>query len=49
MKCSWALSYLPNLVFQVKKFRLSESVSIPVFGRNVPADALFVLRIQYIF
>jgi hypothetical protein len=49
MKCSWALSYIPNLVFQVKKFRLSESVSIPVLGRNVPADALFVLRMQYIF
>jgi len=49
MKCSWALSYIPNLVFQVKKFRLSESVSIPLWGRNVPADALFVLRMQYIF
>jgi hypothetical protein len=49
MPCNWALSYIPNLVFQVKKFRLSESVSIPVWGRNVPADALFILRMQYIF
>ena len=49
MPCSWALTYVPNLVFQVKKFRLSESVSIPVWGRNTPADPLFVLRMQYIF
>jgi hypothetical protein len=49
LPCSWCLSYIPNLVFQVKKFRLSESVTIPVWGRNVPADALFVLRMQYIF
>jgi hypothetical protein len=49
LPCSWSISYIPNLVFQVKKFRLSESVSIPVWGRNVPADALFVLRMQYIF
>jgi hypothetical protein len=47
--CSWSVTYVPNLVFQVKRFRLSESVSIPVWGRNVPADPLFVLRMQYIF
>ena len=49
MKSSWALSYIPNLVFQVKKVRLSESISIPVRGRNIPADPLFILRMQYIF
>lgn len=49
MPCSWTLAYIPNLVFQVRKFRLSESVTIPLRGRNVPADPLFVMRIQYIF
>jgi hypothetical protein len=49
MPVSWSVAYVPNLVFQVKKFRLSEAVSIPVWGRNVPADPLFVLRMQYIF
>jgi hypothetical protein len=49
MPCSWSATYVPNLVFQVKKFRLSESVSIPLLGRNVPADPLFVMRLQYIF
>lgn len=45
----WALSYEPGLVFQVKRFRLSESVRIPVIGRNVPADPLYELMIQYLF
>jgi len=49
MPCSWSVIYVPNLVFQVKRFRLSESVSIPLLGRNVPADPLFVMRLQYIF
>ena len=46
---SLALSYEPGLIFQVHKFRLSETVKIPVVGRNVPADPLFVLMAQYIF
>ena len=46
---SWAASYQPNLVFQVKKFRLGESVRIPVKGKNVPADPLYVMMIQYVF
>ncbi|MCJ7448428.1 MAG: hypothetical protein MUO72_12125 [Bacteroidales bacterium] len=46
---SWALSYEPSLIFQVYRFRLGESVKIPVLGKNVPADPLFVLMAQYIF
>jgi hypothetical protein len=46
---SWALSYEPGLVFQVHRFRLGESVKIPLFGKNVPADPLFVIMAQYIF
>lgn len=46
---SWSASYRPGLVFQVKKFRLGESVTIPVKGRNVAADPLYIVMIQYIF
>jgi hypothetical protein len=46
---SWALSYEPGLIFQVHRFRLGETVRIPVVGRNVPADPLYMLFAQYIF
>lgn len=49
MPASWAISYEPGLVFQVHRFRVSESVRIPVKGRNVPADPLYVLMAQYVF
>jgi len=49
LPASWAASYQPNLIFQVKKFRLGESVKIPLKGRNVPADPLYVIMIQYVF
>jgi hypothetical protein len=46
---SWAFSYKPNLIFQVKRFRLGESVMIPLKGKNVPADPLYIAMFQYIF
>jgi hypothetical protein len=46
---SWAAVYVPNLVFQIRRFRLGESVSIPLKGRNVPADPLFIMMVQYVF
>jgi hypothetical protein len=46
---SWAAVYVPNLVFQIKSFRLGESVSIPVTGRNGPADPLYIIMVQYVF
>lgn len=49
MPPSWALSYEPGLIFQVYRFRLGESVRIPVKGKNVPADPLYMLFAQYIF
>jgi opacity protein-like surface antigen len=45
----WAASYIPGLVFQVKRFRLGESITIPLKGKNVPADPLFVMMVQYVF
>ncbi len=49
VKPSWAAVYVPNLVFQVKRFRMAESVSVPLFGRNVPADPLYIITVQYVF
>jgi len=46
---SLAFSYEPSLIFQVHRFRLGESVRIPLLGKNVPADPLFVLMAQYVF
>lgn len=46
---SWAASYEPSLVFQVKRFRLGESVRIPLKGKNVPADPLYIMMVQYVF
>ncbi|MGD0582511.1 MAG: hypothetical protein ABR974_06140 [Bacteroidales bacterium] len=46
---SWAAVYVPNLVFQIKRFRLGESVSIPLTGRNTPADPLYIMMVQYVF
>ena len=49
LPASWAISYEPGLVFQVHRFRLSETIRIPVKGKNVPADPLYVVMAQYIF
>jgi hypothetical protein len=46
---SWALSYEPRLIFQVHRFRLGESVRIPLKGLNTPADPLYLMMIQYVF
>ncbi len=42
-------SYEPGLVFQVKRFRFGESVTIPLKGKNTPADPLYTGMIQYVF
>jgi hypothetical protein len=49
MPSSWALSYQPGLIFQVHRFRFSESVRIPLKGLNVPADPLYIIMVQFIF
>jgi len=49
LPASFALSYEPSLIFQVHRFRLGETVRIPVTGRNVPADPLYILTAQYVF
>ena len=46
---AWAFSYETRLVFQIKQFRLGEAVRVPLIGKNVSADPLYVMIVQYIF
>lgn len=45
----WALAYEPRIVFQIRRFRLGEAVNIPLKGKYVGADVLYVLMAQYVF
>ncbi len=46
---TWALIYHPYLYFQIKRFRLVQSVEIPVKGCVYPADPQYILILQYQF
>lgn len=46
---SWSFSYQPSLIFQVHRFRLGELVNIPLSGKNVPADPIYIISVQYVF
>jgi hypothetical protein len=46
---AWAVSYEPRLVFQIKRFRIGEAVRIPLVGKGVSADPLYVMIAQYVF
>jgi hypothetical protein len=46
---AWAVSYEPRFVFQIKRFRIAEAVRIPLLGKGVSADPLYVLIAQYVF
>jgi hypothetical protein len=46
---SWDIDYLPRLVFQVRRFRISEFVMIPLFGKNLDADPKYSISVQYTF
>jgi hypothetical protein len=45
----WAISYETRLIFQIKRFRLGEAVSIPLKGSNTGGDPTYVLLAQYVF
>lgn len=45
----WCLNYQPTLNFQIRRFRLSEVVMIPVLGKYYGADPLYVLGLMYTF
>ncbi|MBN1414583.1 MAG: transporter [Bacteroidales bacterium] len=45
----WAIAYRPSVYFQIRRFRLSEFVGIPVTGRNASADPSYSISLQYTF
>ena len=49
LNAKWAVSYEPRVVFQLRRFRLGEAVNIPLKGKMVGADPLYVLMAQYVF
>jgi hypothetical protein len=46
---SWSLAYEPKIVFQIKRFRLGEAVTIPLKGKNTGADPHYLVIGQYLF
>jgi hypothetical protein len=46
---AWEIDYLPKLVFQVRRFRISEFVLIPLFGKNIGADPSYSFSLGYTF
>ncbi|MBN2761873.1 MAG: hypothetical protein JXR41_02195 [Bacteroidales bacterium] len=45
----WVIEYNPSVYFQIRRFRLSEFVKIPVKGKNAGADPSYSISIQYTF
>jgi hypothetical protein len=46
---AWTFSYSPGLVFQVRRFRITEVVQMPLMGKNNSADPLYVMKVLYTF
>jgi hypothetical protein len=46
---SWEIDYVPKLVFQFRRFRISEFVMIPLKGKNTGSDPAYSLSVQYTF
>lgn len=46
---AWIIPYQAGLVFQVRRFRISEVVQIPLMGKNNSADPLYVMKALYTF
>lgn len=46
---TWAIDYIPTLVFQIRRFRLGEAVSIPLKGKLGGSNTLYTLFAQYVF
>jgi hypothetical protein len=49
LNTTWAVSYMPKLIFQIRRFRLGEVVNIPLKGKMISADPSYVLLVQYVF
>jgi hypothetical protein len=48
-KSGYSLDYVPRLVFQVRRFRISEIVSVPLMGKDNSADPGYSMSLQYTF
>jgi hypothetical protein len=46
---AWGVKYETRLIFQIKRFRLGEAVTIPLKGKNIGADPQYVLIAQFVF
>jgi hypothetical protein len=46
---AWEFCYQPGLYFQVRRFRISEVVQVPLMGKNNSADPLYLMQVQYTF
>jgi hypothetical protein len=49
VKPRWDINYMPRLVFQIRRFRVSQFVMIPLLGRNMDADPKYSMSVQYTF
>lgn len=49
LNTSWGLSYETRLVFQIRRIRLAEAVRLPLKGKSISADPLYVILLQYTF
>jgi hypothetical protein len=45
----WDIDYMPRLVFQIRRFRVSQFVMIPLLGKNMDADPKYSMSVQYTF
>lgn len=45
----WDIDYMPRLVFQIRRFRVSQFVMIPILGKNMDADPKYSMSVQYTF
>ncbi|MEZ5001381.1 MAG: hypothetical protein R2727_12455 [Bacteroidales bacterium] len=45
----WGIAYEARMVFQVKRVRLAQAVNVPLKGKMISADPLYVMLVQYTF
>jgi hypothetical protein len=45
---SWTIQYQPIVTFQIKRFRLVETIQLPITGKMASADPQFIMILQYI-
>ena len=46
---SWVLFYYPGLSFQIKRFRLDQTILLPVMGKLYSADVSYIMAVQFLF